>query len=158
MFTYTGHLFTKRADVLPQDLAKSRSCEIRVYTFPIVLKFDRHLGSTAAEMSVKYQSDTIITSLPSDLAVSILRLVNRSTGRKRRHACLRSGINSQTVMASPFQYPWPIAPKTESCHDAINFNTGDTGGCRYDKPGAASDGKVFSATDHQRGSMAWYWS
>ena len=44
-----GHLFTKRTDVLPQDLAKSRSREIRIWTFPIALKFDRHLGSTAAE-------------------------------------------------------------------------------------------------------------
>ena len=43
-----GPPFTKRMDVLPQDLAKSRSSEIQVWTFPITPKFDRHLGSTAA--------------------------------------------------------------------------------------------------------------
>ena len=52
--------FTKRVDVLPQDLAKSRNREIRVWTFPIALKFDKHPGSRAAEMPVKWQSDTII--------------------------------------------------------------------------------------------------
>ena len=30
-------LFTKRADVLPHDLVKSRIPEIRIYTFPIAL-------------------------------------------------------------------------------------------------------------------------
>ena len=39
--------------------ARSRNREIRVKTFPIALKFDRHLSS-AAEMPVKYQSDTNI--------------------------------------------------------------------------------------------------
>ena len=40
---------------------KSRSREIRVYTFPSALKFDKHLGSSAAEMFVKFpQSDVII--------------------------------------------------------------------------------------------------
>ena len=53
-------LFTERTDVLPQDLLMSRSREIRVYAFPIALKFDWHLGSSAAEMPVKYQSDKII--------------------------------------------------------------------------------------------------
>ena len=55
---YYGPLFTKRTDVLPQDLVKSRTREIRVSTFPISLKFDRHLG--AVEMLVKFHSDTII--------------------------------------------------------------------------------------------------
>ena len=45
--------------ILPQDLVKSRSHEIRVQIFPIALKFDRYLGSSAAEMPVKYQNDTI---------------------------------------------------------------------------------------------------
>ena len=31
----------------PQDLMKSRSCKIQVYTFPITVKFERHLGSNA---------------------------------------------------------------------------------------------------------------
>ena len=71
----TGPLFTKRADVLRQDLAKSRSRAIRVLTCPIALKFDRHLGSTAAEMSVKFQSDTII--ITPHLAASRLREIWR---------------------------------------------------------------------------------
>ena len=54
---YTG---TELTDVLPQDLVKSRSYEIRVYTFSITLKFDSHLSSNAAKMPVKFQSDTII--------------------------------------------------------------------------------------------------
>ena len=57
-----GPLFTKYTGVLPQDLVKSWSCEILVYSFPIALKFDRHLGNSTAEMPVKFQSDiTIIT-------------------------------------------------------------------------------------------------
>ena len=56
------HLFTKRADVLPQHLMKSRSREIRVQAFPIALKFDRHLGSRATEVPTKFQSNTIIVT------------------------------------------------------------------------------------------------
>ena len=56
-------LVTRRVDVLPQDLVKPRCREIRVYTFSMALIFDRHLGSNAAEMPVKFQGDTfIITS------------------------------------------------------------------------------------------------
>ena len=63
VFSWPLLLFTKRTDVLPQYLVKSRSREIRVYTFPIALKFNRHFGSSVAEMPVKFQSDTnIITS------------------------------------------------------------------------------------------------
>ena len=62
-------------DVLRQDLAKSRSREIRVQTGYIALKFDRHLGSTAAEMPVKFQSDTII--ITPNLAASRLREIWR---------------------------------------------------------------------------------
>ena len=61
-----GSLFTKRTDVLQQDLVKSWSCEIRVKTVPIALKFDRHIDSSAAEMPVKFQNDMII--LKSNLA------------------------------------------------------------------------------------------
>ena len=50
-------LFTKRTDVLSQDLVKSRSRKIGCYNDRIVLKSDRHLGSAAAEMTVKFQSD-----------------------------------------------------------------------------------------------------
>ena len=81
----TGPLFIKRADVLLEDLMKSWSREIRVYTFAIALKPDRHLGSTAAEMPAKFQRDVII--ITSNLAASRLRkiwwscrLVNRGPG------------------------------------------------------------------------------
>ena len=50
-------LFTKRMDVLPQYLMKSRSHEIGWFNYRIDLKFDRHLGSAAVEVSVKFQSD-----------------------------------------------------------------------------------------------------
>ena len=65
-----GHLFTKRTDILPQDLGKSRGREIQVYTFPIAPKFDRHICSIATEMPVKFQSDTVI--ITSNLAASRL--------------------------------------------------------------------------------------
>ena len=65
-----GLLFTKWTDVLRQDLVKSRSREIRVSTSLIALKFVRHLGSSAAEMPVKFQSDTRI--ITSNLAASRL--------------------------------------------------------------------------------------
>ena len=56
----------ERADVLPQNLVKSWSREIRVYA----LKINRHLGSTADEMPVKFQGDSII--LTSNLVASRL--------------------------------------------------------------------------------------
>ena len=49
----SGPVFTKRTDGLPQDHVKSRSREIRVYNFPIALKFDRHLGIGVTEMAIK---------------------------------------------------------------------------------------------------------
>ena len=52
-WTVPRPLFTKRTDVLLQDLAKPRRPEIRVSSFPFAMKFDRHLGSSAAEMPVK---------------------------------------------------------------------------------------------------------
>ena len=64
-------LFTKRTDFLPQDLVKSRSCKIRVQTFPIALKFD----SSTAEMPVQFQSNTII--ITSDIAASRLHVIWR---------------------------------------------------------------------------------
>ena len=45
--------------------------EIRVLTSLIALKFDRHIGSSATEMPVKFQNDTI--SITSNLAASRLR-------------------------------------------------------------------------------------
>ena len=55
-----GPLFNKQTEGLQQDLMKFRSHEIWVYTFPITLKFDRHLSSWAAEMPVNFQIDIII--------------------------------------------------------------------------------------------------
>ena len=66
----TGLLFTYRTYLL-QNLVKCRSREIRVLTSPIALKFDRHIGSSATEMPVKFQNDTI--SITSNLAASRLR-------------------------------------------------------------------------------------
>ena len=65
-----GPLFTKPTDALPQNLVKSRSREIQVYNYPIVLTFDKHIGSNSAEMPVKIQSNTII--ITSNLAASRL--------------------------------------------------------------------------------------
>ena len=54
--------FTHQADGLPQNLVKSWSCRIQVYTFPIALKWCGHLCSCAAQMPVKFQSDGNIMS------------------------------------------------------------------------------------------------
>ena len=43
----SGPLLHMQTDIFPQDL-KSWSCDIWVFTVPIALKFDRHLGSRAA--------------------------------------------------------------------------------------------------------------
>ena len=59
----TGPLFTKWTDILPQDLAKPRSWEIQVSTFPITLTFARQLSSMAAEIPVKFQSETTIINI-----------------------------------------------------------------------------------------------
>ena len=64
-FIYPGPLFIKRT-VLPQDLVKSRSHEIRVQAFPIALKFDRHINSSAVERLMKFHDDAI--SIISNLA------------------------------------------------------------------------------------------
>ena len=62
----SGPLLTKRTDVLPQDLVKARSREIKVWTLPVAMEFDRHPCSRAAEMPVTYLGDTInLTSNPA---------------------------------------------------------------------------------------------
>ena len=68
-------LFTKRTDVLRQDLMKSPSREIGCYNDRIALKFDMHLGSAAAEVPVKLHSDW--KSLIPNLAASRLHEVLR---------------------------------------------------------------------------------
>ena len=63
-------LFTKRTDALRQNPVKSRNREIRYYTFLVTLKFDKQLGSNAAELPAKYHSDMNI--ITSNLAASRL--------------------------------------------------------------------------------------
>ena len=67
-----GPVFTKRTVILPQDLVKSRS---RFLNFLIALKFDKHLGNSAAETPVEFQSDTII--ITSNLVASRLHEIWR---------------------------------------------------------------------------------
>ena len=55
----SGPLFTKRTDILPQDLAKSRCQEIQVSTFLIAVKFESS-DNAASEMPVKFQNDAIV--------------------------------------------------------------------------------------------------
>ena len=52
-----GLLFARRWDVVPPNLLKSRSRELSCCNDRSVLKFDRHLGSAAAEVLAKFQSD-----------------------------------------------------------------------------------------------------
>ena len=81
---FPGPPFTKRTDVLPQDLVKSQSRKIGCNSGRIVLKFERHLGSAAAEVPIKIQSDW--TGVKPNLAASRLcgktsySVVNRSPG------------------------------------------------------------------------------
>ena len=52
----SGLLFTKRKDVVPQDLVKSRSRGIGCYNHRIALKFDRHLDNTAVDVPVNFRA------------------------------------------------------------------------------------------------------
>ena len=72
-------LFTKWTDVLQPNLVKSRSREIGCYNDRIVLKFDRHLGSAAAEVPVKFPIDW--NSLNPYLAASRLHEILREDVR-----------------------------------------------------------------------------
>ena len=139
----TGPLFTKRADVLLQDLMKSWSREIRVYTFAIALKPDRHLGSTAAEMPAKFQRDVII--ITSNLAASRLRkiwwscrLVNRGPGSgdidifasKVKIITEQGQQNSESILSTS---RWrPISLKRKCHHFDESFITGCTESCHFD--------------------------
>ena len=44
-------------DVLPHDPVKSQNREIGCYNDRIAIKFDRHIGSVAADVPVKFKSD-----------------------------------------------------------------------------------------------------
>ena len=52
-----GSLFTKRADLLSQDLVNSRSRKIGFYNDRYAVKFNRNLGSATTEVHVKFQRD-----------------------------------------------------------------------------------------------------
>ena len=85
--THLWLLLTKRRDVLPQDLVKSRRREIECYTDDIALKFDRHLGSAAVDVSARCQSDW--KSLKPSIAAS------------RLHEILR--YDARPLMVDPYQ-------------------------------------------------------
>ena len=72
---YFGPLFTKRIDVLPRDLVKTRGRDIRIYTFSMTVKLDKPPGSSAADMPVTFQSDTVI--ITSNLSASRLHEIWR---------------------------------------------------------------------------------
>ena len=65
-----GPLFTKQYDVLPPNLVKSWSRETGCYGDRMAPKFDRHLGSTAADVPLKFKNDW--KSLSPNLAASKL--------------------------------------------------------------------------------------
>ena len=48
---------------MPPDLTQSRDHYMWVWGYPIVVKFDRRLGSTAAEAPVKFHNDTLMLTL-----------------------------------------------------------------------------------------------
>ena len=76
IYPYSGPLFTKRTDALLQDLVKSAGKpRVSGSDVSIALKFDRHIGSSAAEMPVKFQSDMII--ITSNLVASRLHEIWR---------------------------------------------------------------------------------
>ena len=86
-------LFTKATDAFPQDLVKIRSHVIRFQIFLTAPKFDRLLGSSAAQLSAKFRSNTIIvtSNLVASRLLDILlikrdktsyRLVNRGGLRR----------------------------------------------------------------------------
>ena len=64
-----GGSFKLWAELLTErDVVKYRSREIGSLNYHIALEFDRHVGSTAAEVPVKFQGDRTI--LNTNLAAS----------------------------------------------------------------------------------------
>ena len=64
-----------REDVSSPNPVKSRSREIECYNDRFAMKFDRHLGSAAAVLPVKFQSDwkSLNPNLPASRLREILR-------------------------------------------------------------------------------------
>ena len=73
--TNPGTLFTKPTDVSSKYLVKSLTREIGCYIDRIALKFDRHLGSTDAEIHDSFQSDW--RSLKTNFAATSLHEILR---------------------------------------------------------------------------------
>ena len=90
----SGPRLNIRKDVFSQDLVKSRSHEIGTINCRIALKFDRHIGSTAAEVPVKLQSNRTI--LNTNLAASRLYEI-----------LLKDAFSD--IETGPWKRPW--------CHD-----------------------------------------
>ena len=66
-----GSHFNIRQDVLSWDLVKPRSREIGCLRYRIALKFDRHIGSSAANVPVKFQGDLTILNKSKGISKSI---------------------------------------------------------------------------------------
>ena len=71
-------LFTKWTHVSPQDLVKSRSRKLLVYTFPIAMKFDGYLGSSVAEHSKYPYVSHGISPLASHILISSCHLITKT--------------------------------------------------------------------------------
>ena len=108
-----GPPITKRTVVLPWDLSKSRSPEIRVLTFPIALKFDRHLRSRfyrydchISERWYYYniQSRGLETSRDLHGKTSV-RLVNRGPDLTRYNIHFGSIITRSISLIARFMWP-----------------------------------------------------
>ena len=71
----SGPIFTKRTDILQQDLMKSQNHGIGCYNIRIAPTFERHLGSAAAHVPVKFQSNG--------------KIINPNLAASRLHEILR---------------------------------------------------------------------
>ena len=114
----------------PPFTARSRSREIRYYNDRIALKFDRHLGSAAAEVPVKFQSDW--KSLYPNLAASRL---TRPCGKMSVHLVNWGPVSAQCreverkykdiltfpkTIRAPFQYKYRL-PRFGYFHNIIKI-------------------------------------
>ena len=80
IYHISGPLFTKRTGVSPQYHMKSRSREIWVSTFPIALKFDRHLGNVIGrgpEATAKLFTQESEVDILENLTGRTLRLISQ---------------------------------------------------------------------------------
>ena len=91
----SGLLIRRRTDVLPQDRVKSWSREIGSYDDRIALKFDRHLGSAAAECLSNFRAIKKCNSeargfeTSQDLLVHVHPLGEKTAGYRSVTICER---------------------------------------------------------------------